>query len=699
MPFMMPFRMTFRMSIKRKILWILGLLSLVSWAALCLIVLQLLLLNARLDRSATLTAHLTEDLIPLVETVDRIKLDVVQVQQWLTDISATRAAPGFDDGFAEAEAFARAFTEDVAGARDLATRLGLPAVTAALTRISAAFPDFYRQGKIMAQAYIDSGPEGGNPFMEQFDIVAEEMGAAMESLQDTMARRSAELSSDLTGTTLAVAGANRALIWQSVGTVLLLLVLATLAGGYLLRLLTRTFGDLDADIRAVMGQQDDARLRLSPDRADEFGPVALALDAFRRSLSDAREREAQDRRARAATRAQEQEREKARLDQAEAERQEAEAREARLRTRQLREAEVIREISAVVMAGAAGDFSRSLRLDDKDGVLAEVCEGLNRVGEAANAGLGAVLEGLRKLAAGDLSVRMPDSFTGIFAEIASEMNMACAMLRQTTGEISGSTARLDTSARELSSVAAELAKRSETTATMLESTSRELEEMAGTVKTSAEFAGKAFASAGLIGTKARGGNEVASRAVAAMDEIQTSSDAIGKILHVIDEISFQTNLLALNAGVEAARAGDYGRGFSVVATEVRALAQRSAEAAKEITELIEGSSAAIGRGVGLVQQSGQAFKEIVEDIDGTTSRLGEIVEASNKVSTGIGRISGATKDLDRLAQSNVTAFENTNHVVIALQEESEALARAVSAFDLPAPRRAQPPASGRARAG
>lgn len=190
--------------------------------------------------------------------------------------------------------------------------------------------------------------------------------------------------------------------------------------------------------------------------------------------------------------------------------------------------------------------------------------------------------------------------------------------------------RLEALAREISGAADDLARRSERNAVMLEQTASALEEMSATVRSAAGAAQAARGAVDDISGRASRGHDVVTRAVTAMGEIQASSEAIGRILHVIDEITFQTNLLALNAGVGAARAGEAGRGFAVVASEVRALAQRSSDAAREIAGLIETSGQNVARGVGLVNETGKALQEIVSGVEDVADRIRQIVQAAQE---------------------------------------------------------------------
>jgi methyl-accepting chemotaxis protein len=669
------------MTLKRKIFSVLALVTLLAWGGILTTISLLIVQNTRMEQSAHVSRALTDHLMPLFSAVKDVKTDVIQVQQWLTDISATRAAPGFDDGFSEAQVYADTFEKDVALAREHAKMLGISDVAVALDGLLNAFPSFYQGGKKMAKAYIDSGPQGGNPQMEAFDEVAEVMSAAMDNLVTVMDVHREKLATQLTAITDDVTAANTRMMWQ-LGVFSVLAAIVTALGViYLFRTLTRSFSDLDSDIIAAMSETNDQlSWKLDPGRTDELGPVARALDAFRQSLSETRSRKESERLALEQQHERQREREKSRMDQAQAQARDAAERELAMQAKHARERAIVEDIGQVVRACAAGDFSKSLRTDDKEGVFAEICEGLNKVGEAANTGLGAVLCGLQEMAAGNLTQRMPENFAGIFSQIAKEMNTATQTLGETLAGISESSETVDVSSREIATVASDLAKRSETNASMLESTAVQLEHMSRTVKAAADFAETACLSVEGVSSGATAGYDVVRRAVDAMDAIQSSSSAIGSILHVIDEISFQTNLLALNAGVEAARAGDAGRGFAVVATEVRALARRSAEAAGEIADLIEASGGNIDRGVELVQASGRAFQDIVGGIDIASSQIRQIVNVSNETASGIEEISKSTKDLDRISQNNVAALEETNAAVYALQAEAAALRRATSAF-------------------
>jgi methyl-accepting chemotaxis protein len=170
--------------------------------------------------------------------------------------------------------------------------------------------------------------------------------------------------------------------------------------------------------------------------------------------------------------------------------------------------------------------------------------------------------------------------------------------------------------------------------------------------------------------------------VETMKGINDSSRKIADIISVIDGIAFQTNILALNAAVEAARAGEQGRGFAVVAGEVRSLAQRSAQAAREIKELITTSVHCVDQGSTLVALAGKTMDEIVASIGRVSSIVGEISAASTEQSTGLGQVSQAVQQMDEATQRNAALVEQSAAAADNLKQQAQQLVQAVAVFRL-----------------
>lgn len=167
-----------------------------------------------------------------------------------------------------------------------------------------------------------------------------------------------------------------------------------------------------------------------------------------------------------------------------------------------------------------------------------------------------------------------------------------------------------------------------------------------------------------------------------MGRIEHSSQEIGQIISVIDEIAFQTNLLALNAGVEAARAGEAGRGFAVVAAEVRALAQRAADAAKQIKTLVGTSSDEVAGGVRLVSEAGSALMRIVEQINEISGTVSRIAATAREEADSIQQINVALGEVDKATQQNAAMAEEASAAGRTLAIESERLSELIGQFRL-----------------
>jgi len=179
------------------------------------------------------------------------------------------------------------------------------------------------------------------------------------------------------------------------------------------------------------------------------------------------------------------------------------------------------------------------------------------------------------------------------------------------------------------------------------------------------------------------GGEVVGQVVHTMDEITASSRKIGDIIGTIDGIAFQTNSLALNAAVEAARAGEQGRGFAVVAGEVRTLAQRSAEAAREIKQLIGTSVEKVDAGSRLVADAGAQMDDIVGQVRRVADLISEISAAAVEQTSGIGQVNNAIGQLDQVTQQNAALVEESAAAADSLKQQAKRMVEVVSAFKLP----------------
>ncbi len=228
----------------------------------------------------------------------------------------------------------------------------------------------------------------------------------------------------------------------------------------------------------------------------------------------------------------------------------------------------------------------------------------------------------------------------------------------------------------------DLSARTESQASALEQTAASMEELSSTVRQNADNARQANQLALDASTVAERGGGVVAEVVDTMKGINDASRKIADIIGVIDGIAFQTNILALNAAVEAARAGEQGRGFAVVASEVRSLAGRSAEAAKEIKQLITDSVERVGQGTQLVDKAGATMTEVVGAIRRVTDIMGEISAASGEQASGVAQVGEAVTQMDHATQQNAALVEEMAAAASSLKGQAQGLVQAVSVFRL-----------------
>ncbi len=443
------------------------------------IMIALFLVTRSVQRSVQLSK---EESVVFARIALRLQFDAVQVQQWLSDISATRAQGGFDDGFDKAAASAKSFTEGLTRFQEMFEREKDTAQLQRIHEVRQAFDRFYAVGQTMAKAYVDGGPEAGNLHMGTFDNAA---SSILQCLDPFAESQTAELNASL------------------------------------------------------------ARIE-SQTRYLNRGVAAAGI--------------------------------------------------------------VVILVSGLVILGLIRSIVRPIE------------------------------------------------------EVSSTLNEGA---QQTSA-----------AASQVSSASQTLAEGASQQAASLQETSASLEQMSSMTRRNSETSELVRD----LGSKTRIAGDQAAHDMqamsAAMDAIKSSSIEIAKIIQTIDEIAFQTNLLALNAAVEAARAGQAGAGFAVVAEEVRNLAQRCATAAKETELKIADSATKSDRGVELSRKVAQSLEEIVGKARQVDELATQVAQASREQSTGIRQVNDAITQMDQVTQSNAASAEESAGAAEELNAQAEVLKEA-----------------------
>jgi methyl-accepting chemotaxis protein len=338
--------------------------------------------------------------------------------------------------------------------------------------------------------------------------------------------------------------------------------------------------------------------------------------------------------------------------------------------------------AAEALANAQGEFraSRAISIGAMVLALAVAAAFALFLVRAIMSGLGTAMSVAEKIADGHLGHKIDAARGDEFGTLLGSLKRMDGKLHEIVGSVRGASDAVGGAAAQLSRGNDDLSQRTQEQASALEETASSMEEMTATVKQNADNARQANQLASGARGQAERGGEVVSRAVGAMEEINTSSRKIADIISVIDEIAFQTNLLALNAAVEAARAGEQGRGFAVVASEVRSLAQRSATAAKEIKDLIGDSVEKVRSGSELVDQSGKALGEIMESVKKVSDIVAEIAAASEEQAQGIDQVNNAVTQMDDTTQQNAALVEEAASAAKSMEQQAQELVTQISFF-------------------
>ncbi len=338
------------------------------------------------------------------------------------------------------------------------------------------------------------------------------------------------------------------------------------------------------------------------------------------------------------------------------------------------------EIEALVNSIKLGNLSARINVNNKEGFTKSLSININELTDIIENVFNDINRVIEQMAGGDLTHSIHADYQGIYAECKDNINDAIAKISQFIVQIRDTANFVNNSSQEMASGNNNLSHRVEQQAASLEETAASMHELASTVKSNAENTQQATQVVQAATQLAEKGGDVVKSAIAAMLEINESSNRIAEIIGVIDEIAFQTNLLALNASVEAARAGEQGRGFSVVATEVRNLAQRSATAAQQSGELIQNSVQKVRSGTAFVNETGAALMEIVDSIIKVGDIVGQITQSSNEQSAGINQVNQAVAQMDDITQQNAALAEQAAAGSMAMSEQSTQMTKLLSFF-------------------
>jgi methyl-accepting chemotaxis protein len=344
--------------------------------------------------------------------------------------------------------------------------------------------------------------------------------------------------------------------------------------------------------------------------------------------------------------------------------------------------EVVSEVRLVVDAAANGQFGITLDEQGKLGYVHTLAGLLNRLTKTSRLALQDILTVADQMSEGNLTVQLENQHPGLFGETGDALNKTVTQLQEIIGQVVSLVDVVLIAANRLADGNRELMQQMREQESGLSAAMRQMGDVAGKLRENALETNKASEMAQTSTVIAEQGSQVVRQTVTTMTDISESSRRIGEIIGVIDGIAFQTNILALNAAVEAARAGEQGRGFAVVATEVRSLAQRSAQAAQEIKSLITESAGKVVVGTQRVNQAGDAMGRIVESIYEMNSLMVDISQMTTRQTEGIDDVVGAVDQVNNMNRQNSQLINSAGDSVVSLVEQAESLRRLMDSFQL-----------------
>jgi len=340
---------------------------------------------------------------------------------------------------------------------------------------------------------------------------------------------------------------------------------------------------------------------------------------------------------------------------------------------------IITEINAVMEHMRQGEFQHRVQVNasgDLDSLKQRINESLSTLDEAVSD----ITRVVVAQSEGDLTQTIDAEYQGDLMRLKNAVNQSLQKLSDIVSQSIITSQVVNTASEEVAKGALDLSSRVQEQAAAIEQTSATMDEMNSAVQNNTDNSQQAASVAQKVQTESEQASKVMQQTITAMNTIQESSHKISEIVTLIDSIAFQTNLLALNAAVEAARAGDHGRGFAVVAGEVRALAQKSADAAKDINNLITESVQRIDEGTHLAGESGDVINNITQMINEMSLMINQIAQASTEQAQGVEQVHKAIGEIDATTQQNAALVEETSAAAESMSEQATDLSHNMAFF-------------------
>ena len=342
-------------------------------------------------------------------------------------------------------------------------------------------------------------------------------------------------------------------------------------------------------------------------------------------------------------------------------------------------------ISALIDGFKDGDLYGRISLDmDEEAVrnkfLFNVARDLNKLLDVVAELFADVDSAVMAMVAGDVTFKMSGDYQGEFSNLKNSLNESMGTFETTLKKINGVATSVQAATETIADMAEKLRSQAATQNEAVQTTSQTLSDLSRSIRENAENAETAAALSEETSQRAMQGRSLIDETAGAMTEIEKGTQKIGEITRLIEEIAFQTNLLALNAAVEAARAGEAGRGFAIVAQEVRNLANRSSDAAKTIHGLINESKGRVAKGSKLFEQTAEALAGIIDSVSRTTETVARISEATQSEASDA---DGMVASVDHIASAtafNAEIAEANTRTAAELKSHVESLNEAVSFF-------------------